>query len=92
MAKADEDLVDDEQPSCVRGYHIYTYIAIWTAALGEELECVREVTNSRDRYAVAVIKGGVIIGPLPRKISRIRSLFKRRSYNVYSYRYKTVLS
>ena len=32
-------------------------------------------TNERDQYAVAVIKDGIIIGHLPRKILRIRLLF-----------------
>ena len=44
------------------------------AAVGEELACEREPTNTSDRYAVAVVKGGVIIGHLPRKIC---SLFLR---------------
>ena len=46
--------------------------------MGEELACEREPTNTSDRYAVAVVKDGVIIGHLPRKISNICSLFLRR--------------
>jgi len=42
----------------VRKYHIY--IAIWTAVLGKELRCVREPTNSRERYAIAVIQGSLL--------------------------------
>ena len=60
----------------MRGYHIYG--AIWISALGERLECVREPTNSTDRYVFAVINEGVIIGHIPRKISKICSLFFRR--------------
>ena len=63
-------------PCCVRGYHVYQ--TIWVAAVGEELACEREPTNKFDRYAVAVVKGGVIIGHLPRKISKICSLSLRR--------------
>ena len=37
--------------------------------------CEREPRNSTDRYAVAVKKDGTIIGHLPRKISRVCSLF-----------------
>ena len=43
-----------ERELCVRGYHVYQ--RIWTAAVGEVLHCERELTNSRDRYAVAVKK------------------------------------
>ena len=59
--------------SCVRGYHIYK--AIWSASLGEELQCQRETGNSSDLYAVA---DSTTVGHLPRKISRICTLFIRR--------------
>jgi len=49
---------------------------------GEELLCEREPTNRRDRYAVAVIKHDVVIGHLPRRISRVCSLFFRRGGNI----------
>ena len=62
--------------SCVRGYHIYQ--EQWEAAIGEELECQRERGNAADAYAVSVIKEGVIIGHLPRRISRVCTLFIRR--------------
>ena len=61
---------------CIRGYHIYK--EIWRAAIGEELECDREPENSCDRYAVCVKRSGVVIGHLPRKLSRVCSLFLRR--------------
>ena len=59
--------------SCIRGYHIYR--DIWTAAIGEELDCVRESGNIRDRYAVAVKRPGVTVGHLPPKISRLLFVF-----------------
>lgn len=68
-------------PCCVRGYHVYQ--AIWTAAIGEELVCEREPTNAVDRYAVAVIKSGTVIGHLPRKISKVCSLFLRRGGTIH---------
>ena len=40
-----------------------------------ELECNREPENSRDRYAVAVKRSGVVIGHLPRKISSLFAVF-----------------
>lgn len=61
---------------CVRGYHVYK--EIWTAVLGETLPCVRETSNEKDRYAVAVIKDSNIVGHLPKKISSVSSLFLRR--------------
>ena len=60
----------------VRGYHVYQ--EIWEAAVGEVLACEREPRNATDRYAVAVKKDGTIIGHLPRKVSRVCSLFLRR--------------
>ena len=56
-----------EVDSCVGGYHVYE--SIWVAALGEWIVCIRELLNSRDRYAVALKKDGVVIGHLPQKIS-----------------------
>ena len=38
--------------SCVRRYHVYG--ECWTAFLGEEQTCQREIKNVVDRYAVAV--------------------------------------
>ncbi len=59
----------------VRGFHVYK--DIWNASLGEYLQCIREFGNPQDIYAVAVLKSGVVVGHLPRKISSICSLFLR---------------
>ena len=67
---------ENEVACCVRGYHVYK--TVWAAAVGEVLICRREPTNSADRYAVAVLKEETIIGHLPRKMSKICSLFLRR--------------
>ena len=69
-----------EKSSCVRGYHVYR--DIWEAVVDEVLQCERERSNSKDRYAVAVKKDGIIIGHLPCKISRVCSLFRRRGGSV----------
>ena len=53
--------------SSVRGYHVYH--DIWTAVVGEELPCAREATNTKDRYAVGVLKDDTIVGHLPKNIS-----------------------
>ena len=55
-----------ETENCVRGYHEYQ--AIGTSA-GETLLIAREPTNVNDRYAVAVLKSGTIIGHLPKEFS-----------------------
>ena len=60
----------------VRGYHVYR--EIWIATVGEELSCVREVGNYRDPFAVAVVKSGVVVGHIPRKISSACSMFLRQ--------------
>ena len=59
----------------VRGYRVYR--AIWEAAVGETLNCAREVGNRSDTFAVAVIKGGDTVGHVPRRISSICSIFMR---------------
>ena len=65
-----------EYESCICGYHIYK--DIWSSTVGEHLTCERETLNSTDRYTVAVLKDDVIIGHLPRVLSRICSLFIAR--------------
>ena len=57
---------------CERGHHIYR-----SPNIGEELDCRREPTNVIDRYAVSVLKCDITIGHLPKKISRVCSLFLR---------------
>ena len=52
--------------SCVCRYHEYE--ERWTALLGEELTCQREIGNVVDRYAVAVKKDtGESVGHVPKK-------------------------
>ena len=67
-------------PSCIRGYHIYK--TVWEATVGEELQCIREPTNISDRYAISVIKEGIVIGHLPKRLSRVCSLFLRHGGNI----------
>ena len=65
-----------ERECCVRGYHVY--IDVWDASIGEELDCHREPNNAKDPYAVKVVKSSVVVGHVPKKLSRIYSLFIRR--------------
>ena len=60
-------------PTCIRGYHIYR--RIWSATIGKKLVCKREISNVVDRYAVTVLKDSTVVGHLPKKISKICSLF-----------------
>ena len=66
--------------SCVRGYHIYQLIwdASRDASIGEMLQCKSDSHNSHDRYAISVMKDEITVGHLPRKLSRMCSLFLRR--------------
>ena len=68
--------------SCIRGYHVYG--KIWSATIGEKLVCKRQISNVIDRYAVSVVKDDVIVGHLPKKISKICSLFLRRGGSITS--------
>ena len=57
----------------MRGHHIYK--EVWTPVTGEILTCARETVNLHDHFAVKVLRAGVIVGHLPKKISTICSLF-----------------
>ena len=70
-----------QKESCIRANHIYSFV--WDAVTGEELECQRERGSAADIYAVAVKKDSTIVGNLPRKISRICTLFIRREEEPY---------
>ena len=61
--------------SCIHGHHIYKEIR--NPCLGEVLQCERDPHNVVNQYSVAV-KKGVIVGHLPRKASRLCSLFLQR--------------
>ena len=60
-----KEMTEWEVDSSVRGYHVYK--GIWTAAMGEQIGCIREPLNVMDRYAVALKKDGALISHLPKK-------------------------
>ncbi len=61
-------------PSCIRGYHVYQ--EVWTPYVGEIITSKRQPLNVKDRYAVSTPKmDGEVVGHLPRKVSKIFSLF-----------------
>ena len=70
-----------EVASCVRGFHVYS--GVWAPSVGEILICERESGNPSDSYAVAIKKGGEIVGHVPRKASAACSLFLQFSGALY---------
>lgn len=64
--------------SCIRGYHVYQHDPF----VGETLDCSREPTNIVDRYSVSVLRGDVVGGYLPKKVSKLCSLFLRRGGSI----------
>ena len=62
--------------SCVRGYHIYK--DLWDASIGDDTLREREPFNDANQYGVAVLKDDTVVSHIPRKISRICSLFLAR--------------
>ena len=61
-----------EKECCVRGFYVYS--DMWEAIIGEELHCQQDLSNATDRYAVAVVKSGTVVGHLSKKLLRIYSL------------------
>ena len=80
MNMANDNILTARLSSCIRGYHIYQ--SVWVPAIGELLECNREIRNAMDRYAVSVTKNNEIVGHLPKKISTLCSLFLRRGGSI----------
>ena len=63
-------------PFYIHGHHVYHKIS--SPVIGERLLYQREPENRYDNYAVAVKKNTTIVGHLPRKISKMSSLFLRK--------------
>ena len=57
----------------VRGYHVYC--DVWNATKGDRLSCQRERSNLHDRFAVAVVQNGIIVGHIPQNISAVNDFF-----------------
>ena len=64
----------------IRGYYVYK--DIWEAVLDEEVPCQKELGNLADPFAVAVIRDGVVVGHVPKKISSVCSLFLQRNGSI----------
>ena len=65
--------------STVRGHHVYK--ESWSSSISKELSTQPESDNVFDKFAVAVLKDNIIVGHIPREISRICWYFlqKRQS-------------
>ena len=66
--------------SYIRGHHVYH--TTWTPIVGEVLPVKRELTNAYDRFAVAVLKDGEVVGHIPRALAKTTSFFLRYDGNV----------
>jgi len=66
--------------SFVRGHHVYQ--SRWTPYIGECLVIKREPDNVHDKFAVAVIYEGDVVGHLPREIRKNVSYFLNHPGNV----------
>ena len=75
-----EDWEEFVLDSVVRGHHIYK--SIWTPFIGEVLRAETEEGNEEDRYAVAVLNGGVIVGHVPRNFSKTFYFFLRHGGSI----------
>ena len=64
--------------SFVRGFHAYK--DIWTPEKGERLNLIREPENIKDKYAVSILKDGLIVG----YISVSQTFFGQRPCQQYS--------
>ena len=68
-----------EIKSFVRGYH--AYMDIWTPEEGERLNLIREPDNIKDKYAVSVMKDGLVVGHVPYNLAPRISQFLKRDIN-----------
>ena len=62
--------------SVVRGHHVYK--RVWSPAIGEVLKLSRE-EDTHDRFAVCVVKGELIVGLVPCRLTRTVWHFLGRS-------------
>ena len=63
----------------VRGYQ--AYMDIWDPTIGEVLPLRPEPTNPNNKFAVAIMRRGDIVGHLPYNLSPIVSAFLKREVN-----------
>ena len=64
--------------SFVRGHHVYH--TSWTPRTGEVLVVKIEIHNEHDRFAMAIIKDGEVVGHVPRVLNKV--VFFETSHSV----------
>ena len=47
----------------IRGHHVYRHI--WTAVVGEEYCCIREMKHKQNKNTVAVVHEEIVVGRIP---------------------------
>ena len=55
--------------SCIHEHHVSK--DFWTPVINEVLVCIQESENPHDLYTVAVMKGSLVVGHMPIKISAV---------------------
>lgn len=64
---------DYSYSSVIRSFHVYRNI--WTPNEGEELTTKRENDNLFDKYAISVLKDNIVVGHVPKEISKLVAFF-----------------
>ena len=59
--------------SIVRGHHVYK--GVWWSIIGQQLPVFQEPSNQHDKRAVAVFNDGIIVGHVPRELSKVLWFF-----------------
>ena len=65
---ADVSVKSFEFVAAVRGFHVYR--DIWLPYINETVKCLHEFGNTYYVFAIKCIKGNMIVGHLPREMSR----------------------
>ena len=86
LLKMEDRVAVEDQEKATLSYSIrgYVYRAIWSAALGEILQCERELDNVHDCYTVCVMRHGTIIGHIissTTNFSRMLTISQKRRAN-----------
>lgn len=68
-----------EIPSYARGYHAYCHL--WTPTIGQVLQLKRQPDNYVDKYAVAIVLEGRVVGHVPYNLAKCVSQFLSRDAN-----------
>ena len=63
--------------SVVRGHHVYK--EAWRPVIGQLLPVFSEPNNRHDRRAVAIYLDGVVVGHVPREISKVFWFFLKHN-------------